>query len=210
MLRVGLTGGIGAGKSTVLAIFASLGAQTLSADAVAHDVLAAGSPGYAAVVEHFGDAIIGSDNEINRAALAEVVFGDATAREVLEAIVHPLVAQQTLAWLDSMGDDAIAIVEIPLLAEIGEERRAAYRLDVNLVVESSMDIAARRVMESRGMTQADFDRRAGAQASNTDRAAIGDYVIVNDGDVASLEVEVFAIWQVLRTLNAGGVAQVAE
>jgi dephospho-CoA kinase len=191
-------------------MLADLGAQTLSADDVARAAIASGSPGFAQVVAKFGGAVVGDNGEIDRRLLGSMVFGDESDRARLEAIVHPAVAAAADAWLADQTGDTVAVVEIPLLTEIGPERRAAYGLDYVIVVQASPDAAAERVAAERAMTAEQYAARRDVQATDEARREIADYVIVNEGDLESLRTKTVALWLVLSTIAAGGVGGVAK
>jgi dephospho-CoA kinase len=198
VLVVGLTGGIGAGKSTVGAMLAARGAVVIDADHVAREVLGPGRPAHAAVVDEFGTGVLAPDGSIDRAALASVVFADAGARRRLEAITHPAVRAgmaQRLAALD--GGHDVVVLEVPLLAETGRDR---YPLAAVVVVEAPPDTAVARLVSGRGMGEADARARVAAQASPEERRAIADRVIDNSGSREELEAAVDGLWRWLASL----------
>lgn len=190
MLRVGLTGGIGSGKSTVAARFAELGAVVIDADAIAREVVAAGTPGLAAVVAEFGEAVLDDGGALDRAALGEVVFANHERREALNAIVHPLVYARRGELVDAAPADAIVVEDIPLLVENG--LGAAYHLVV--VVHAPARDRVRRLIASRDMGVDDAWSRIRAQASDDDRRAAADVWLDNGGDVADTVAEVDRLW----------------
>lgn len=190
MIRVGLTGGIGSGKSEVARLLAARGAVVIDADLVAREVVEPGSEGLARVAEEFGADVIGPDGALDRAALAGRVFTDPRARARLNRIVHPLIAARTAELADAAPPGAVLVHDVPLLAE--NNLAAAY--DLVLVVEAPPDLRVRRLMESRGMAEADARARMSVQASDAQRRAIADVVIENDGDLADLAAAVDAVW----------------
>jgi dephospho-CoA kinase len=189
---VGLTGGVGAGKSTVAALLAEHGAVIIDADAIAREVVQAGTPGFDAVVARFGEQIVGADGQLDRPALAKIVFNDADALAALNTIVHPLVGHRS-GELKEQAGDALVIYDVPLMAEVAS--RAAY--DFVIVVEASMDVRLPR-LEARGMPEADARARIAAQASDEQRRALADAIVPNDGDRAALRLAVDEVWAQLQ------------
>ncbi|MCW2848892.1 MAG: coaE [Marmoricola sp.] len=189
--RVGLTGGIASGKSTVAAVLAELGAVIIDADALAREVVAQGTAGLEAVVEEFGEELLGPDGELDRPAMGRLVFGDESARKRLEAIVHPLVFERIVALEEQAPDDAVVVHDIPLLAESGR----ADTFDAVLVVDADPDLQVQRMVRDRGWTEEDARSRIRAQASPEDRLAIATHLIENTGtreDLRTRVAEVFA------------------
>jgi dephospho-CoA kinase len=197
MLSIGLTGGIGAGKSAVAAAFARRGALIIDADRIAREVVEPGTSGLAAVAAEFGPGVIAPDGTLDRAALAALVFGDPSERQRLEAIVHPRVAAESAALMAAAGPGTVTVHDVPLLVEAG----LADRYDVVVVVESPLEVRRRRLREDRGMSDADIDGRLAAQAGDDERRAVADHVIVNDADLDTLDARVGAVWD---ALVAGG------
>jgi dephospho-CoA kinase len=189
MLIVGLTGGIGAGKSTVANMFAQLGALTIDADQLARIAIEPGSSGFNEVVSTFGADVL-NDGEIDRQRLGTIVFKDATKRKQLEAIVHPRVQEALANKIKSLSPGDIMIYEIPLLVETG----AAKKFDYVITVESDIENRLDRLFE-RGLEEDEAQRRIDAQASQSEREAVADYVIVNDGERADLFGEVAKVWE---------------
>ena len=177
MLRVGLTGGIGSGKSTVARRLAGLGAVVVDADVLAREVVAPGSDGLAAVVERFGDDVLDDQGALNRPALGALVFGDDRARRDLEAITHPLIAARTAELFAAAPPDAVVVHDVPLLVEKG--MGPAYHLV--LVVGATEQARVRRLATTRGMTEADARSRIEAQATDEQRRAAADVWLDNDG-----------------------------
>jgi dephospho-CoA kinase len=188
-MRVGLTGGLGAGKSTVAALLAGRGAVIIDADALAREVVRAGTPGFAAVVERFGPGVVGADGELDRARLAEIVFADEAARDDLNGIVHPLVGQRSAQLMAGAPAGAIVVYDVPLLAE----NDLAGGFDVVVVVEAELATRLRRLAD-RGLTDAQARSRIDAQASDEQRRAVADEVVHNDGDREQLAVRVNQLW----------------
>ena len=194
MLIVGLTGGIGAGKSTVANMFAQLGALTVDADQLAREAIEPGTIGFDEVVTAFGDVIL-TDGEIDRKKLGAIVFKDAAKRRTLESIIHPKVQERLAEKISRLDPGDILIYEIPLLVETN----AAAKFDYIITVESDIENRLDRLFE-RGMDEDEAERRIAAQASQSQRESVADRVIVNDGDRAELFAECARIWE--SELNA--------
>lgn len=192
-VRVGLTGGIASGKSSVSAILAELGAVVIDADLIAREVVARGTPGLDAVVAEFGPELLTSDGDLDRPAMGALVFGDADARKRLEAIVHPLVHARSAELEAEAGDRAVVVHDIPLLAEVGR----AGSFDEVVVVDAPADVQVSRMVEDRGWTREDAESRIAAQATREDRLAIATHVIENTGTLADLRARVEEIYAVL-------------
>lgn len=198
MAVVALTGGIGAGKSTVAEYFASLGAVVVDADQLARLAIKPGSSGFAEVEERFGKTVI-VDGKINRGALAEIVFTDEKARKDLEAIVHPRIQKLFAQAVADLEDGQIMIYEIPLLVETG----AASKFDFIVTVEADVDLRKARLLE-RGLTQEQIAKRISSQTSQSEREAIADAVITNNGDEDELLRQVENLWEgALARLSVG-------
>lgn len=190
-MLVGLTGGIGSGKSTVGRALAARGATLIDADEVARRVVAPGTPGEQAVLARFGPAVKGPDGHIDRKALAALVFADPGELRALEGIIHPLVHDQIARELSSArGEAPVVVLELPLLSAGGRRR---YDLDVVVLVEAPEDLAVSRAV-SRGMSEQDVRARMAAQPTDQDRRAAADRALVNDGDMAALEQAVDELW----------------
>lgn len=189
MLLVGLTGGIGSGKSTVAALLAERGAVVIDADDVARDVVAAGSEGLAEVVAEFGDSVLTPDGTLDRPVLAARVFSDGAARRRLEAIVHPRVASVIAARIARLAADpalpldTIVVVDHPLIVETGQQGR----FDVVVVVESDPEHRVARVVRARGLAPEEVRARIAVQASDAERREHATEVLTNDGDLAALQ-----------------------
>ncbi|HET7476800.1 MAG TPA: dephospho-CoA kinase [Dermatophilaceae bacterium] len=193
MLRVGLTGGIGSGKSTVARRLAGLGALVIDSDALAREVVRPGSEGLAAVVERFGRQVLDPDGALDRAALGALVFADPGARSDLEAITHPRIAALSadIAHSAQAGEpDRIVVHDVPLLVE--KAMQGAYHLVV--VVAASEPVRVARLVAARGMTEADAWSRVRAQASDDQRRAVADVWLDNDGTPAELVKAVDRLW----------------
>ncbi len=198
MLVVGLTGGIGAGKSTVAQYFAELGALVIDADQLARMAIERGTDGFADVMLRFGDDVI-ANGDIDRKKLAEIVFSDPKARKDLEAIIHPRVQALFAEAVADLDSDDILIYEIPLLVETG----AATKFDYIITVESDLEIRKARLLK-KGLYISQIEKRIASQASPEAREAIADAVIRNDGDEDSLLRQVENLWEgVLRPLSLG-------
>lgn len=202
MLRVGLTGGIGSGKSEVSRRLVARGAVLIDADLLAREVVEPGTPGLAAIVEAFGREVLLADGTLDREALGRIVFADPESRKRLNAIVHPLVGAATTARFEAaLAADPAAIVvhDVPLLVESGLGR--AY--DAVVVVAARPETQLHRLVALRGMTEADARARMAAQASLEDRLAVATHVIWNDGALDELDAQVDEVWRALVAQNAG-------
>jgi len=200
MIRVGLTGGIGSGKSEVSRRLAGYGALIIDADVVAREVVEPHAPGLAQVVGVFGAGILAEDGTLDRQRLGEIVFSDADLRAKLNAIVHPLVAER-IRELEQEADPGAVVVEaIPLIAE----NHTADFFDLVVAVDVPPRIQEDRLIRDRGMTREQVAARVGAQASREDRLAIADIVLDNSGSLAELDREVGDLWtELCRRVNAG-------
>lgn len=191
MLRVGLTGGIGSGKSTVAQRFSSHGAVVVDADVLAREVVAPGSRGLAAIVDRFGDAVLDDAGALNRPALGALVFADEASRRDLESITHPLIAERTRELVAGAPEDAVVVHDVPLLVE--KHYGPGYHLVV--VVGADEETRVKRLMRTRGMTEADARSRIAAQASDEQRRAAADVWIANDGGQDDLLAAVDELWE---------------
>jgi dephospho-CoA kinase len=192
-LTVGLTGGIGSGKSAVLDELVGLGAVGIDADVVARDVVQPGTPGFDSVVAAFGQGVVAADGGLDRRRLAATVFADAGERARLEAITHPLIRAETRRRIAAAPADAIVVNAVPLLVESG----IAAQFDVVVAVQAPVAVRLDRVLESRGMSDGDARARIAVQASDEERAAIAWWVIDNDGTLAELRAKVGRLWAAL-------------
>lgn len=195
---VGLTGGIGSGKSTVAAMLAERGAVVVDADRLARDAVAIGKVGHRAVVDRFGAEVVAVDGSLDRRALAGVVFDDPSALADLNAIVHPPVRAAIAARLAELsGSDAVVVLEIPLLVESGR----SYGESAVVVVDCPEDVALRRLVDGRGMDEADARRRMAAQIPRAERLAAADLVIDNSGPLEALEPQFAELWAGIKGLS---------
>ncbi|MBB2891390.1 dephospho-CoA kinase [Flexivirga oryzae] len=191
MLYVGLSGGIGSGKSTVSARLIELGAVVIDADLIARDVVAPDTPGLAAVVERFGPGLLSSDGALDRPALGAVVFADRSARRDLEAIIHPLVRDETARRRAAAPREAIVVHDVPLLVE--GDLAADHHLTV--IVDTAEHIRAARLGRDRGMTEQEAAARIGAQATDEQRYAVADVLLENNGTHDELLERVETLWR---------------
>jgi dephospho-CoA kinase len=196
MLAVGLTGGIGAGKSTFAALLAERGAQVLDADAFGRDALAPGKPAWHSVVSQFGDEILAAGGmDIDRRKLARVVFDDRRKLAALNAIVHPVIVQRIADELEKLSrTDAIVVIDAALITELG----LRDSLDAVIVVTTSRSERVERLVRARGMTIDDITARISSQASDEELEAGADYVVRNDGDLDALAREADRVWALLQ------------
>jgi len=195
MIRVGLTGGIGSGKSTVARLLADRGALVIDADAIAREIVEPGQPALTEIEQRFGDDVIAPDGRLDRGALAGIVFADTAALSDLNAITHPRIAQRTAELISAAPDDAVVVYDMPLLVE----NDLAEGWDVVVVVEADRDVRIRRLIE-RGLDEADIEARMNRQATDEQRRAVADIVIDNSGDLRMLEQAVDGAWsQIIAT-----------
>jgi len=199
VLLVGLTGGIGSGKSTVAALLARRGAVVVDADAVARSVVEPGTAALAGLVARFGEGVLGADGALDRPKLAELAFADEESRKDLEAITHPAINTEFLRQMQEAPADAIVVCDVPLLAESEQARARGY--PVIIVVEAPLDLRCDR-LEARGVPRDDAARRIAAQASDEERRAIATHVIDNAGDLDALERQVDELWTDLLRIKA--------
>lgn len=192
---VGLTGGIGSGKSTVASMLAARGAVIVDADAIVRELQRSGTPVFDAIVETFGSGVVGPDGELDRKALADIVFADAEKRNVLTSIVWPKVGERVLEALAAAPDDAIVVLDVPLMAETPEGSRR--NAEAVIVVDASKESQLAH-LAAKGMSREDAEARMAAQASREDRLKIADHVVNNDGTVEELEQRVEELWATLR------------
>ncbi|MEW2476605.1 dephospho-CoA kinase [Micromonospora gifhornensis] len=190
MLKVGLTGGIGSGKSAVARRLVERGAVLVDADQLSREVVAPGTDGLAEVVAAFSARVLDADGALDRAALADLVFTDEAARRRLEAIVHRRVRARTAELVAAAAPDAVVVNDVPLLAEVG--LAPTYHLVV--VVQTALATRLQRLTRDRGMSRADAERRIAGQADDASRAAVADVLLSNDGTLAQLHAAVDALW----------------
>jgi dephospho-CoA kinase len=196
VLLIGLTGGIGSGKSTVSSLLAANGAVILDADAITRSLQVPGTAVFDAMVERFGPGIVAEDGSLDRAAVAAIVFADEQAKRDLEGIVHPAVGAEMLTRLQALADvDTVVIYDVPLLVESGRKGYVAV-----IVVDVDPELAVARLVEHRGMAEADARARIANQAAREERLAVADLVIDNSGTRAQLQKQVDEAWAWIRTL----------
>ncbi|GAA1187515.1 dephospho-CoA kinase [Kitasatospora gansuensis] len=194
MLRIGLTGGIGAGKSEVSGQLAALGALIVDSDLIAREVVAPGTDGLRAVVAEFGPSVLRADGSLDRPALGALVFADPERLAALNAIVHPLVRARSAELEAAAGERDVVVHDVPLLAENG----LAPLYDQVVVVDASDEVRIDRLVRLRGMTEAEARARMAAQADRQTRLAIADLVIDNSGTLAELAPRVQELWETLQ------------
>ena len=194
MLIVALTGGIGAGKSTVAAMLAAHGAVVLDADQVARDVVEPDQPAFAQIVERFGADVVDADGRLDRAELAQRAFADEQSRKDLEAITHPAIGAEFGRRLQEATADTIVVLDIPLFAESSAARERGH--NAVIVVEAPRDIRLAR-LEQRGVPRPDAERRMAAQASDEERRSHATWILDNSGDEEHLQQQVDAVWEEL-------------
>jgi dephospho-CoA kinase len=194
MITVGLTGGIGSGKSTVAAGFSRRGAALIDADAIVREQQAPGSPVFTEMVEHFGDHIVAPDGTLDRASVAAIVFNNPDALADLNAITHPPVGREIRRRLGELeGTDRLVVLDIPLLGEgLAKGQRPRYRTSGILVVDTPTEVAVQRLVTSRGFSADDARARIAAQLPRDERLAIADWVIDNSGGIDELQAAIEA------------------
>jgi dephospho-CoA kinase len=198
VILLGLTGGIGSGKSTVSSLLAAKGAVIIDADAITREVQQPGHPVFDTIVERFGDGVVAADGTLDREALAKIVFANEDDRKDLEKIVHPAVGGEMISRLQAEAEtDHVVVYDVPLLVE---SARRAMEFGGVIVVDIHPEIAVRRVVEQRGMAEADVRARIANQASREDRLAVADQVIDNSGTREDLQRRVDEVWSWIKTL----------
>ena len=197
-MRVGLTGGVASGKSTVSAMLAELGAVVIDADVLARDVVAPGTEGLAEVVAAFGTALLTDAGELDRRAMGTIVFRDAQKRRLLEAVIHPRVRARAAEIEAAVPRGAVVVHDIPLLAETGQS--AAF--DAVVVVDVPVELQVERLTSLRGLPPDEARARVAAQASREDRLAVATYVVDNTGSLDDLRARVAEIYAALRPSDA--------
>jgi dephospho-CoA kinase len=185
-MRVGLTGGVASGKSTVSSLLAERGAVVIDADLLAREVVAPGTEGLAEVVAAFGEAVLAPDGSLDRPAMGAIVFADESRRRVLEGIIHPRVRARAAEIEESAPPGAVVVHDIPLLTETGQ----AGAFDAVVVVDVPVEVQVRRMVDLRGMTPEDAQARVAAQATREERLAVATYVIDNSGTLEELRARV--------------------
>lgn len=204
MLRIGLTGGIGAGKSTVSATFSDLGGIVIDGDVIAREVVEPGTPGLASLVDAFGEAILLPDGALNRPALAAIAFSDEEKRATLNGIVHPLVAHRRSELIDAADEEAVIVEDIPLLVE----SQMAPMFPLVVIVHADEEVRVKRLIEYRHFTEEDARARIAAQAGEEQRRAVADVWLDNSGSAGELVEKARALWHeriqpFARNLEAG-------
>jgi len=195
-MRVGLTGGVASGKSTVSAMLRDLGAVVVDADALAREVVEPGTPGLDAVVDEFGSDVLTADGRLDRSKVGALVFADPSRRAALEAIVHPLVRARATEIEEAAPAGVLVVNDIPLLVETGQ----ATSFDAVVVVDVPEEVQVERAVRERGWTEAEARARVEAQASRADRLAAATHVVDNSGDVEDLRQRVTEVFeQLVRT-----------
>ncbi|MFF8274672.1 dephospho-CoA kinase [Streptomyces lateritius] len=194
MLKVGLTGGIGAGKSEVSRLLVSYGAVLIDADKIAREVVEPGTPGLAAVVEAFGIDVLTGEGTLDRQKLGSIVFADADRLAALNAIVHPLVGARSAELESAAGPHDVVVHDVPLLTENG----LAPLYDLVVVVDASPETQLDRLVRLRGMTESEARARMAAQATRAQRRAVADFLIDNDGPLEALAPQVRKVWEELE------------
>ena len=198
MIRVGLTGGIGAGKSTVASMLADRGAVIVDADQIARDLVEPGGEALAELVTEFGPRILREDGSLSRAELAALAFSDPRATERLNAIMHPLIGAEARRRLADAPDAPVVVYDMPLLVETGQ----SDLVDLVIVVDAPEDVQVDRAVHQRGLDEDDVRRRMEVQASRDDRLAAADIIIDNSGSEADTSAQVEQLWQ--RLAMSGG------
>ena len=196
-MRIAVTGGIGSGKSAVASRLAAHGAIVVDADRLAREVIEPGTDGLTAVVDAFGPEVLTRDGALDRPAMAAIVFADPKRRATLEAIVHPLVGRRSAELLAAAPGGSVVVYDVPLLAESADGTLGPRsEFDAVVVVEAPLDARVHRLV-ARGLDEPDARARIAAQATDEQRRAIADHVLVNDGDLAALDDAVDRLWVVL-------------
>jgi len=198
---VGLTGGIGSGKSTVSAALAARGAVIVDADAITRDLQQPGRPVLLAIAERFGSHVLQADGSLNRPALAQIVFSDSAALADLNGIVHPAVRKEIAARMAAEADtDHVVVLDVPLLVESKDP--GFNRTAGTIVVDTPEDVAVERLMTYRGFSEADARSRIANQASREQRLAAADFVVHNGGTIEELNSQFDDLWTWIRSLSA--------
>ncbi len=201
MILISLTGGIGSGKSTVARGLADRGAVLLDADAMVREMQQPGQSVFVAMVERWGSGILTASGELDRAAMAGIVFNDADELAALEAMIHPRVRAEMTRRIDELaGTNAVIVQDVPLLEKVMGERRASSWI---VVVDCPVEVAIERLIEFRGFERADAEARVAAQISRSERVAMADFVVDNSGDLEHLDGEIERCWAWIQTLPPG-------
>lgn len=200
MLLLGLTGGIGSGKSTVSAEFARRGAVVIDADLVVRELQSPGGAVLAAMVEHFGNGILAEDGTLNRQAVADIVFNDPEQLKALNAIVHPKVGEEIDGRIEAQRDtDNVVILDVPLLVE-----SKAYETEGIIVVDTDPEVAVQRLVEFRGFNADDARARMKLQATREERRAVAAFIVPNDGSQEELMTHIDACWDWIQSKRNAG------
>jgi len=204
-MLVGLTGGIGSGKSTVAAALAGRGAALVDADQIAREVVEPGGAAYAQLVERFGPGVLRADGTLDRQALADVAFNDPAALEDLNGITHPAIGAVVAERIGAAAQTHdIVVLDIPLLS-ITTKARIGF--DFVVVVDAPEEVAVQRLVEQRGFKESDARARIAAQTSRDERRALADFVVDNSGDRSALDAEIERLWKWLREKKTGRTTQ---
>lgn len=198
MRRIGLTGGIGSGKSTVAAMLEARGAVIIDADAIARELVEPGQPALDALVREFGTTILQLDGSLSRASLASLAFRDPEATDRLNAIMHPLIAEESRRRMDAAPVDAVIVYDMPLLVETGQQSL----VDAVVVVDVPEEVQVERAVGLRGLEEQDVRRRIGLQSTRENRRAVADIVIDNSGSRDETEAQVERLWRSLQGATA--------
>lgn len=193
MRRIGLTGGIGSGKSTVAGMLEARGAVIIDADAIARGLVEPGQPALVALVDEFGESILQPDGSLSRASLASLAFRDPGTTDRLNAIMHPLIAEESRRLMDSAPSDAVVVYDMPLLVETGQQSL----VDMVVVVDVPEEMQVGRAVGMRGLDAEDVRRRMAVQATRDQRRAVADVVIENSGSLDETEAQVDRLWRTL-------------
>jgi dephospho-CoA kinase len=192
-LRVGLTGGIGSGKSTVTSLLQDMGAMTIDADAIVAELTGPDGQAVQKVTQQFGKEVISTSGGVDRRALAKVIFDDAEAREALEAIIHPMVSSRATAFMDALPPNAVGIYDVPLLTET----RMQHQFDLVVVVEAPLSTKLER-LEKRGLSREQSISRMRNQSTDAERRAIANIIVVNAGTSADLAKDAEHLWHLFK------------
>ena len=193
MRRIGLTGGIGSGKSTVAGMLEARGAVIIDADAIARGLVEPGQPALVALADEFGESILQPDGSLSRASLASLAFRDPGTTDRLNAIMHPLIAEESRRLMDSAPSDAVVVYDMPLLVETGQQSL----VDMVVVVDVPEEMQVERAVGMRGLDAEDVRRRMAVQATRDQRRAVADVVIENSGSLDETEAQVDRLWRTL-------------
>jgi dephospho-CoA kinase len=197
LLVIGLTGGIGSGKSTVSKLLAEMGAVVIDADAIVHEVQAPDGPAYQPMVEHFGAGVVQPDGSLDRQAIAAIVFNDLEQLAALNAIVHPIVGQVLMGRMEAQAEtDNVVILDVPLLVESGRSDMAGL-----IVVDAPVEVAVERAVARGPASEADVRARIAKQATREERLAKADIVIDNSGSLEDLRAQVAKAWRWIQDLR---------